>query len=158
VRAPTASSSAAVEGVQIYYARSDEEPLAVALDLAAGMPVEQRVYARFAALDFAVAEDDWGLYDRAALRAFVEQVVFTATDERSIYRVRLRQNGGQDAVIATADAVVTYDAPLTREIVAPNARPDWWNSWCSPRPRSLASCACSSRRTASAARSSAAKV
>ncbi len=154
---PTASSSAPVDRVQIYYARSDEVPLAVALDLAPGMPVEQRVYARFAALaaapwlgpglsfnvlndaarvsavsvdhdlavlDFTVTEDEWGLYDGSALRAFLEQVVFTATDERSIYKVRLTQNGGQDAVIATHTAIVSYGTPLTRELVAPNARPD----------------------------------
>lgn len=153
----TPSSSAPVDHVQIYYARSDEEPLAVALDIAAGMPVEQRVYARFAALsaapwlgpglsfnmlndsarvsavsvdrdlavlDFAVDEGEWGLYDRTALRAFLEQVVFTATDERSIYKVRLTQNGGQDAVIATHTAIVSYGTPLAREMVAPNARPD----------------------------------
>jgi hypothetical protein len=154
---PTASSSAPVDHVRIYYARSDQEPLAVALDLAAGMPVEQRVHARFAALaaapwlgpglsfnvlndsarvsavsvdrdlavlDFAVVEGEWGLHDRTALRAFLEQVVFTATDEKSVYKVRLTQNGGQDAVIATDTAIVTYRAPLTRELVTPNARPD----------------------------------
>jgi hypothetical protein len=38
--------------------------------------------------------------------------------------VRLTQSGGQDAVIATNTAIVTYRAPLTREMVAPNARPD----------------------------------
>jgi spore germination protein GerM len=77
-----------------------------------------------AVLDFAVDEGGWGLYDHTALRAFIEQVVFTATDERSIYKVRLTQSGGQDAVIATNTAIVTYRAPLTREMVAPNARPD----------------------------------
>lgn len=153
---PTASSST-IDHVRMFYARSDQEPLAVALDLSPGMPVEQRLQARFAALaaapwlgpglsfnvlhdsarvstvsvdrdlavlDFAITEGQWGLDDRTALRAFLEQVVFTATDEKSVYRVRLTQNGGQDAVIATANAIVTYHAPLTREIVSPNARPD----------------------------------
>jgi spore germination protein GerM len=77
-----------------------------------------------AVLDFAVARGQWGLPGGIALRAFLEQVVFTATDERSVYKVRLTQNGGQDAVIATANAIVAYQAPLTREIVSPNTRPD----------------------------------
>lgn len=153
---PTAPD-VAVERVQTYYARSGEAPLGVGLDIRAGLTIEQRVSARFAALaagpwlgpgvsfnvlhdaarvaavsvdrdlamlDFAVTEDEWGLPDRTALRAFLEQVVFTATDEKSIYKVRLTQNGGQDAVIATRTAIVRFGAPLTRELVAPDARPD----------------------------------
>jgi Sporulation and spore germination len=77
-----------------------------------------------ARLDFTAPEGDWGLPDRNALRAFGEQVVYTATDEKSVSEVKLTQNDGQDAVIATAGAIVTYQAPLTREIVAPNARRD----------------------------------
>lgn len=77
-----------------------------------------------AVLDFIVNEGEWGLYDRAALRAFLEQAVYTATDEKSIYKVRLTQNGGEDAVIATVNAIITYRSPLTREIVTPLARPD----------------------------------
>ena len=158
VPAPTPTgSTTTVEYVRMFYARPDLPPLGLALQLAGGMPIEQRLHARFAALatapwlgpefafnvlhdsarvsavsvdrdlavlDFAVAEDEWGLPDRTALRAFLEQVVFTATDEKSIYKVRLTQNGGQDAVIATASAIVTFRTPLTRELVAPNARPD----------------------------------
>jgi hypothetical protein len=75
-------------------------------------------------LDFAVTEDGWGLSDRTELRAFLEQVVFSATDEKSTYRVKLTQNGGDDAAIETNSAIVTYRSPLTREIVAPYARPD----------------------------------
>ena len=77
-----------------------------------------------ALLDFAVNDGGWGLSDRTRLRAFLEQVVFTATDEKSIYRVKLTQNGGEDVEIATDSAIVTYPSPLTREIVAPYARPD----------------------------------
>lgn len=153
---PTASI-AALERVQVYYARADGPPLAVGLDIGAGLPIEGRVLARFAALeaapwvgpggtfnvlrdaarlqavsvdrdlatlDFAVVEDEWGLSDRTSLRAFLEQVVFTATDEKSIYRVRLTQNGGRAAVIGTRSAIVTFSTPLTRELVSPDARPD----------------------------------
>jgi spore germination protein GerM len=75
-------------------------------------------------LDFNVDEDGWGVPDSAALRAFLEQVVYTATDEKSIYTVKLTQNGGEDAEIATDSAIVTHSSPLTREIVTPSARTD----------------------------------
>jgi spore germination protein GerM len=77
-----------------------------------------------ALLDFAVNDGGWGLSDRTELRAFLEQVVYTATDEKSISRVKLTQNGGADAEIATNAAIATYRSPLTREIVTPYARPD----------------------------------
>lgn len=77
-----------------------------------------------ALLDFAVNESQWGLDDSRHLRAFLEQVVYTATDERSIYEVKLTQNGGEDAEIATDSAIVIYRSPLTREIVTPSARTD----------------------------------
>jgi spore germination protein GerM len=151
------STNADTARVQIFYARADEPPLPVALEVAAALTVDGRIRARFAALsaaawsgpdgsfnvlrdsarvstvavdgdlavlDFAVAEGEWGLADREALRAFVEQVVFTATDEKAVHRVRLTQNGGQDAVITSSNAVVRYLAALTREIVSPDARPD----------------------------------
>jgi hypothetical protein len=154
---PVPSSGQTAERVQIFYARTDRPPLPVALDVAGGLTVDQRLRARFLALstaawlgpdgsfnvlhdsarvanvsvegdlallDFAVAGGEWGLPDRTALRAFIEQVVFTATDERAVYRVQLTQNSGEGAVIATANAVVTYRAALTRELVAPKARPD----------------------------------
>ncbi len=82
------------------------------------------VEGNLAVLDFTVNEGEWGLYDKRALRAFLEQVVYTATDEKSIYRVGLTQNGGDDAVIGTVNAIITYRSPLTREIVTPFARPD----------------------------------
>jgi spore germination protein GerM len=77
-----------------------------------------------ATLDFLVTADDWGLSDAAAMRAFVQQVVFTATDERSIYRVLLTRDEGRPAVIGTSDLIVTYHAPLTRELVGPYVHPD----------------------------------
>jgi len=77
-----------------------------------------------ATTDFAVPDGDWGLPARTTLRAFMQQLVFTATDEKSVSEVRLTQNGGHDAVIQSAGAIVTYTAPLTRESVAPYLRPD----------------------------------
>lgn len=154
---PTPTTTASTERVQIFYARSDEAPLAQSVSIKAGMAIDQRVQARFsglaaaswsgpgssfnvlretarvgavaihgnlANLDFTVSEDGWGLRDSAALRAFLEQVVYTATDEKSISRVQLTQNGGEDAEIVTNSAIVTYRSPLTRESVTPFARPD----------------------------------
>ncbi|HEY8787420.1 MAG TPA: GerMN domain-containing protein [Candidatus Limnocylindria bacterium] len=77
-----------------------------------------------AVLDFAVTTDDWGLGDALDVRAFLQQVVFTATDESSIYKVLLTRDEGQPAVIAVSDMIATYHAPLTRELVAPYAHPD----------------------------------
>ena len=154
---PSPTTATPTERVQMFYARADEPPLAVPLEIKAGMTIDQRVQARFtwlaaaswfgpgssfnvlretarvgavaiqgdlANLDFAVSEDGWGVRDGVALRAFLEQVVYTATDEKSIYRVKLTQNGGDDAEIATNSAIVRYRSPLTREIVTPFARPD----------------------------------
>jgi len=70
-----------------------------------------------ATLDFLGTADDWGLSDAAAVRAFLQQVVFTATDERSIYKVLLTRDEGQPAVIGVSDLIATYHAPLTRELV-----------------------------------------
>jgi len=157
VASPTPTSSQATQRVQIFYARADESPVPLALEIAAGMTVDQRIKARLIALstapwlgpegsfnvlrrsaqvmtvsvagpvattDFAVPDGDWGLPARTTLRAFMQQLVFTATDEKSVSEVRLTQNGGQDAVIESAGAIVTYTAPLTRESVAPYVRPD----------------------------------
>jgi spore germination protein GerM len=77
-----------------------------------------------ATIDFLVTADDWGLGDAAAVRAFVQQVVFTATDERSIYEVLLTRDQGQPAVIGVSDMITTYHAPLTRELVGPYVHPD----------------------------------
>jgi spore germination protein GerM len=75
-------------------------------------------------LDFLVNADDWGLSDAAAVRAFLQQVVFTATDERSISKVLLTRDEGQPAVIGVSDMIATYHAPLTRELVGPYVHPD----------------------------------
>jgi spore germination protein GerM len=77
-----------------------------------------------AILDFLVTTDDWGLRDAADVRAFLQQVVFTATDERSIYKVLLTRDEGQPAVIAVSNMIATYHAPLTRELVGPYVHPD----------------------------------
>ena len=64
-----------------------------------------------AVLDFAPTEDGWGLHGAATLRAFVQQIVFTVTEEPGIARVLITENGGL-AVIGGEGLVV--DRPITR--------------------------------------------
>lgn len=71
-----------------------------------------------AKLDFAVSAEDWGLASGTEARAFMQQIVFTATDEQSISQVLVTRDGGKAALIAASDVIVTYHAPLTREAIA----------------------------------------
>lgn len=64
-----------------------------------------------AVLDFAPTEDGWGLHGAATLRAFVQQIVFTVTEEQGITRVLITENG-TTAVIGGEGLVV--DRPITR--------------------------------------------
>jgi spore germination protein GerM len=157
---PTTSPTATVatERVQVFYAKTDADPVAVPILVPSDSTIQDRLRARFDALiagpalgpggsfnllsatetrigtistdrdlatiDFLVTSDDWGLSDAAAVRAFVQQVVFTATDERSIYKVLLTRDEGQSAVIGVSDLIVTYHAPLTRELAGPWVHPD----------------------------------
>ena len=66
-----------------------------------------------ATVDFTVPNDDWGLGGSAALRAFVQQLVYTASEEPGIARVLITQNGGKQAVIGGEG--LTISGPTTRE-------------------------------------------
>lgn len=70
------------------------------------------VAADLATLDYLVPEDDWGLDGSTVLRAFVQQVIYTATEEPGIVRVLLTQNGGRSAIVGGEGLVV--DSPQTR--------------------------------------------
>ena len=70
------------------------------------------VAADLATLDYLVPEDDWGLNGSAVLRAFVQQVIYTATEEPGIIRVLLTQNGGHAAIVGGEGLEV--DSPQTR--------------------------------------------
>lgn len=65
-----------------------------------------------ATLDYRVPDDDWGLNGSAMLRAFVQQVVFTATEEPGVARVLVTQNGGRQAVVGGEGLVIS--APQSR--------------------------------------------
>lgn len=69
-----------------------------------------------ASLDFTVPNDDWSLGGSAMLKAFLQQLVYTASEEPGVRRVLLTQNGGQMAVIGGEGLMV--DHPVSRESVA----------------------------------------
>ena len=69
-----------------------------------------------ATLDYAVPGDDWGINGSANLRAYVQQIVFTATVQTGITRVLITQNGGQRAIIGGEGLVI--DRPATRDSVS----------------------------------------
>src|SRR5687767_7156122 len=69
-----------------------------------------------ATLDYSVPGDDWGINGSATLKAYVQQIVFTATVQKGVARVLITQNGGQRAIIGGEGLVI--DHPATRDSVA----------------------------------------
>jgi len=69
-----------------------------------------------ATVDFSVPGDDWGIAGSAGTRAFVQQIIYTASEEPAIRRVLMTQNGGQQAIVGGEGLVI--DHPATREDVA----------------------------------------
>jgi spore germination protein GerM len=63
-------------------------------------------------IDYHVPGDDWGVNGSASLRALVEQLVFTASEEPGIVRVLITQNGARVAVIGGEGLII--DRPQTR--------------------------------------------
>ena len=74
-----------------------------------------RADADLATLDFVVPRGDWGIAGSAATRAFIQQIVYTATEEPGIRRALITENG-QQAVIGGEGVVI--DHPAAREDVA----------------------------------------
>lgn len=70
------------------------------------------VAADLVTLDYLVPEDDWGLNGSAVLLAFVQQVIYTATEEPGIIRVLLTQNDGHAATVGGEGLVI--GSPQTR--------------------------------------------
>jgi len=66
-----------------------------------------------ATLDFAVPGSDWIVRGAGLARALIQQIVFTASEEPGIRRVRITENGGKNTAI---DQIV-IDGPLSREDV-----------------------------------------
>ena len=65
-----------------------------------------------ATLDYLVPGDDWGLNGSLTLRAFVQQVIYTASEEPGIVRALITQNGGHQAVVGGEGLVIS--APQSR--------------------------------------------
>jgi Sporulation and spore germination len=65
-----------------------------------------------ASLDYSVPSGNWGVDGSAMLRAFVQQVIYTASEEPGIASVLITQDGGQEAVIGGEGLVIS--APQTR--------------------------------------------
>jgi len=63
-----------------------------------------------AIVDFAVPNDDWGTAGSAGTRAFIQQLVYTITEEPGIERALITQNGGQMAIVGGEGVVVDHPA------------------------------------------------
>lgn len=83
-------------------------------------PSAVRVDGDLATVDFAVPVGDWGTAGSTGTRAFIQQVVYTASEEPGIRRVLMTENG-QQAIIGGEGVVV--DHPVSREDVAGYAVP-----------------------------------
>jgi hypothetical protein len=70
------------------------------------------VAAGLVTLDYSVPAGDWGIEGSAMLRAFVQQVIYTASEEPGIASVLITQDGGREAVIGGEGLVIS--APQTR--------------------------------------------
>jgi hypothetical protein len=66
-------------------------------------------------IDFSVPGDDWGTAGSTGTRAFVQQIIYTASEESAIRRVLMTQNGGKQAIVGGEGLVI--DHPGTREDV-----------------------------------------
>lgn len=74
-----------------------------------------RIDGDLATVDFVVPLGDWGTAGSAGTRAFIQQIVYTASEEPGIRRVLITENG-QQAVVGGEGVVV--DHPVAREDVA----------------------------------------
>lgn len=69
-----------------------------------------------ATIDFSVPGDEWGTAGSSATRAYVQQIIYTASEEPVIRRVLMTQNGGKQAIVGGEGLVI--DHPGTREDVS----------------------------------------
>ena len=79
-------------------------------------PASVVVGSPFTVVDFTVPNDDWGAAGSAGTRAFIQQLVYTITEEPGVDRVLITQNRGHMAVI-TGEGVI-IDHPTGRIDVA----------------------------------------
>jgi hypothetical protein len=60
-----------------------------------------------ATLDYSTPSGDWGIDGSATLRAFVQQVIYTASEEPGIASVLITQDGGHEALIGGDGLVIS---------------------------------------------------
>ena len=77
-------------------------------------PKSVKVDGDLATVDFTVPNGDWGTAGSAGTRSFIQQLVYTASEEPGIRRVLIRQNGGE-AIIGGEGVVI--DHPAARDDV-----------------------------------------
>ena len=109
--------------VTLFAAKAPAGSFNVALS-AKARPGTIRVDGDLVTLDFVVPRGDWGIAGSAATRSFIQQIVYTATEEVGIRRALITENGRQ-AVIGGEGVVI--DHAVAREDVAgyaPNAMSD----------------------------------
>lgn len=74
-----------------------------------------------ATVDFAVPGGDWGTAGSAGTRAFIQQVIYTASEEPGIRRVLLLENGG--AAVIGGEGVVIDHAAARDDLLGYTTRP-----------------------------------
>lgn len=77
-------------------------------------PKSARTLGDLVTVDFTVPGGDWGVGGSSSVRAFVQQIVYTATEEPGLRRALILENGAQ-AVIGGEGLVI--DHPATRDDV-----------------------------------------
>jgi len=95
---------------------SSDPPLVNVVPLSSARLRSVRIDGDLATLDFTVPNDDWSLGGSAMLKAFVQQLIYTASEEPGIRRVLITQNGGRMAIIGGEGLMI--DGPRSREQVA----------------------------------------
>jgi hypothetical protein len=91
--------------------------------IAKARPARVTIDMDVATVDFAVPDQGWGTAGSAGIRAFVQQIVYTASEEPGVRRVLITENGHQ-AIIGGEGLII--DAPASREDVAGyQARPSF---------------------------------
>lgn len=73
-------------------------------------PARVAVESSYAFVDFTVPNDNWGTAGSAGTRAFVQQLVYTITEEPGVERALITQNGGQTAIVGGEGVVIDHAA------------------------------------------------
>lgn len=89
-------------------------------------PASVAVDPTFTVVDFTVPNDDWGVAGSAGTRAFIQQLVYTITEEPGVDRVLITQNKGHLAIVGGEGVVIDHPAgrvDIAGYTVAPSLEP-----------------------------------